>query len=575
MTRSSLAVEAQRALASRLRSVAPILLHPLAVPERCPDPAADAAEVFEQIVSAVERDAGADRIWLLLTAMSAVYPTRSEVDSTRRRFELESSIDLRMQLLDGSLEKVRAMGTATTEIEVLVGAVVVDVDHSAKHDLHTGIQRVSRNLLPLWDTDRDIVPAAWSGTTTALRRLTRDESNRVIRWVERDAAKMTATETGAKKHDTWADPTDEPSTDESSTEESSTEEWVDDEPSTDDPSSQEWSAEDAGTARTNAHAPRERMVVPWRSVVVMVEVPPPDANDRLAAVGSVSGNKLVGIAYDAIPVVSADAVPPVESMKFARYLTAVKFATRMAGISAAATAEIGGFVRMLPTQGLVGPAVTEVSLPATDRATGRQPTGRRAPGVVPTVLSVGSHEPRKNHLAILYAAEVLWRTGLRFSLEFIGGSGWGDDFPRRAADLKAAGRPVLVRKSISDAELHQAFSTALFTVFPSLHEGYGLPVAESMAHGTPVITSNFGSMAEIAADGGALTIDPRDDDALTEAMRTLLTEPAEVARLTKEIANRPRRGWADYAAELWDAIVEPELAVLAPPRSLEPAREGA
>jgi len=570
MTRSSVAVAAQRALASRLRSVAPILLHPLAAPECCPDPAVDAAEVFEQIVGAVEKDPGADRIWLLLTAMSAVYPTRSEVDSTRRRFELESSIDLRMQLLDGSLEKVRAMGTATTEIEVLIGAVVVDVDHSAKHDLHTGIQRVSRNLLPLWDTERDIVPAAWSGTTTALRRLTRDESDRVIRWVERDAAKMTATETGAKKQDTWADATDESSTDESSTDESST-----DESGTDDPSSQEWTAEDAGTARANAEVPPERMVVPWRSVVVMVEVPPPDANDRLAAVGSVSGNKLVGIAYDAIPVVSADAVPPVESMKFARYLTAVKFASRMAGISAAATAEIGGFVRMLPTQGLVGPMVTEVSLPATGRAPGPRPTERRSPGGVPTVLSVGSHEPRKNHLAILYAAEMLWRSGLRFSLEFIGGSGWGDDFPRRAADLKAAGRPVEVRKSVTDAELHHALSTALFTVFPSLHEGYGLPVAESMAHGTPVITSNFGSMAEIAADGGALTIDPRDDSALTEAMRTLLTKPAELARLTREIAKRPRRGWADYAAELWDAIVEPELAVLAPPRSPALATEGA
>ena len=87
----------------------------------------------------------------------------------------------------------------------------------------------------------------------------------------------------------------------------------------------------------------------------MVEVPPPSANDRLAALGALSGNRLVGIAYDSIPIVSADAVPPVESMKFAKYLTALKFTSRMAGISAAATAEVMGFVRMLPTQGLVGP----------------------------------------------------------------------------------------------------------------------------------------------------------------------------------------------------------------------------
>ena len=180
------------------------------------------------------------------------------------------------------------------------------------------------------------------------------------------------------------------------------------------------------------------------------------------------------------------------------------------------------------------------------------------------VLSVGSHEPRKNHLAILFAAEMLWREGPAFQLVFIGGSGWGDEFPEAAADLKAAGRKVDVRKGVSDSELSSTLSSALFTVFPSLHEGYGLPVAESMAHGTPVITSNFGSMAEIASDGGALTIDPRSDVALTDAMRTLLTDHSEIERLRIEIANRPRRDWSEYATELWDAIVDPELVNVTP-----------
>ena len=157
-------------------------------------------------------------------------------------------------------------------------------------------------------------------------------------------------------------------------------------------------------------------------------------------------------------------------MKFAGYLTAVKFASRMAGISVAASAEIAGFVRMLPTQGLVGPIVSEVSLPAGPSARkGLQPTRERQ--AIPMLLSVGSHEPRKNHLAILYAAEVLWREGLRFSLQFVGGSGWGDDFPRLADDLKAAGRPVEVRKGVTDSELDQAYDEAAFTIFPSLARG--------------------------------------------------------------------------------------------------------
>ncbi|SDP04594.1 Glycosyl transferases group 1 [Nakamurella panacisegetis] len=506
MTAPDLATAAQAALAGRLRAVTPILAG-TSGPDTAADPAVDAAILFEIVVSAVEDDLTDERVWLLMAALSAILPTRAEVDATRRRFQLDSAIDLRMHLLDTALARVQAAGTATTGIEVVVGEVLVDVDHSAKHDLHTGIQRVTRNLLPRWDTERSIVPVVWSLDNTALRRLSPAETSRVIRW-------GTVTPTTAATIDVAEPVTAEP----------------------------------------------PAVVVPWRSVVVLVEVPPGPANDRLAAIGSKSTNALVGIAYDVIPIVSADAVPPVESMKFARYLTAVKFASRMAGISAAATAEMRGFARMLPTQGLTGPVVSEVSLPAAGRQDPSARDSSRRDARVPMVLSVGSHEPRKNHLAILFAAERLWREGLAFSLQFIGGSGWGDEFPRVAADLKAAGRPLEVRKGVSDRDLNRALTDALFTVFPSLHEGYGLPVAESMAHGTPVITSDFGSMAEIAADGGAVTIDPRDDEQLVAAMRSLLTDPDRINRLRQEIADRPERGWAEYADELWAALVEPELA---------------
>jgi len=501
MTADPLAVTAQRALAARLKAVAPILLGASVLPASPalkPDPASEAAEIFDAVVTAIETNLSDDKIWLLLAALSAVYPSRKEIDATRRRFQLDSAVELRMHLLDTALDKVREAGTATAEVDVIIGGVIVDVDHSAKHDLHTGIQRVARNLLPLWHADHDIIPAVWAAATHSLRRLKVSETDRVINWATR----------GPVTSQIEATPV---------------------------------------------------LLLPWRSVVVLVEVPSGAANDRLAALGSVSGNRLVGIAYDAIPIVSADAVPAVESMKFARYLTAVKFASRMAGISAAATAEIQGFVRMLPTQGLVGPRVSQVSLPSG----GHPVRAAAAPGGPErVVLSVGSHEPRKNHIAMLYAAELLWREGLQFTLTFIGGSGWGEEFPRLAADLNAAGRSIDVRKGVSDAELDAAISNALFTVFPSLHEGYGLPVAESMARGTPVITSNFGSMAEIAADGGALMIDPRDDVALTNAMRLLLTSPAQLARLRQEISERPVRGWPEYADELWATLVEPERSTL-------------
>ena len=178
------------------------------------------------------------------------------------------------------------------------------------------------------------------------------------------------------------------------------------------------------------------------------------------------------------------------------------------------------------------------------------------------MLVVGSHEPRKNHLAVLHAAEVLWREGISFSVTFIGGSGWGDEFPSRVAELEAAGRPVVVRRGVSDEDLAAAYRSASFSVFPSLHEGFGLPVAESLAFGTPVITADFGATAETGFDGGAVLIDPWDDGALTDAMRMLLTDPLALRHLREEARHRVVREWHEYAADLWSWLVEPEIGAV-------------
>ena len=80
---------------------------------------------------------------------------------------------------------------------------------------------------------------------------------------------------------------------------------------------------------------------------------------------------------------------------------------------------------------------------------------------------------------------------------------------------------------------------------------------ESLAAGTPVITSRFGSMAELAEGGGALTVDPRDDHDLRDAMRALLTDDALHLRLREEAAARPPRTWDTYAAELAAFLLDP------------------
>lgn len=489
----------ESALAARLRSVAPCLVSGV-LPPVDPDPAVDAAVVLDVLVGSVVDAPGDDRLWLLLTAVGAGFPSRGVVDSVRRVLELSDRTGAVVAVLDAGLAVVRAGGDPDALIEVVSGAVLTDVDFSAQNDLHTGIQQVVRSLLPLW-VRRGVVPVVWTGPGGAFRRLTPTEHDRITAWSGRRG------------------------------------------PAPGEPAV--------------ARRPRV-LVVPWRCVVVTVEVPPPGVLDQVAILGQYSGNRLVAVTHDVIPATSGDLVPPAETSKFVRYLAALKFASRMAGISATAVTEMTGFVMALESQGIVGPVVGEVALPAGERRrVGAPPVG------VPSVLVVGSHEPRKNHLAVLHAAELLWREGIEFTLTFIGGSGWGDEFPRRVEELRVAGRPVRVRLAVSDDELVQAYGAASFTVFPSLHEGFGLPVAESLSYGVPVITTRYGSTAEVGAAGGCVLVDPRDDRALTEAMRRLLVDPEALRGLRGQIAGRPVRGWPEYADELWGFLVEPELAVLA------------
>ena len=102
---------------------------------------------------------------------------------------------------------------------------------------------------------------------------------------------------------------------------------------------------------------------------------------------------------------------------------------------------------------------------------------------------------------------------------------------------------------LSDQALAETLAAADFTVFASDDEGYGLPISESLAAGAPCLCADFGSMAEIAAGGGCLTVDVRDPAALEEAIVRLCEDAALRERLRAEIRARPFRSWADYAAE--------------------------
>lgn len=173
-------------------------------------------------------------------------------------------------------------------------------------------------------------------------------------------------------------------------------------------------------------------------------------------------------------------------------------------------------------------------------------------GALPIVLSVGTIEGRKNHLALLEACEQLWERGLKFELRLIGlaNTQTGRRAVERIHALQAAGRSLIYSGPLGDPAVKIAYAECAFTVYPSLIEGFGLPVIESLAHGKPCVCSARGALGESARGGGCVTLEKIDAESLATTIERLLESPAELTALEKSARERKLKSWNDYAQEI-------------------------
>jgi glycosyltransferase involved in cell wall biosynthesis len=139
------------------------------------------------------------------------------------------------------------------------------------------------------------------------------------------------------------------------------------------------------------------------------------------------------------------------------------------------------------------------------------------------ILTVGTVQPRKNYVRLIEAVARLNANGHEVHLVIAGGPGWLSDPIFETIQLTGSQAYVHLVGFVDDADLPTLYSDAVCVAFPSLYEGFGFPILEGMACGTPVVTSNLSSMPEAAGDA-ALLVDPYDVDAITDALRRLLTD---------------------------------------------------
>lgn len=155
----------------------------------------------------------------------------------------------------------------------------------------------------------------------------------------------------------------------------------------------------------------------------------------------------------------------------------------------------------------------------------------------PYFITVGKREPRKNLERLLDAYST---SNVEADLLVIGAQGWNTSIEK---DLPAG---VRLLDFVSDADLSSLYTNALFFIYPSLYEGFGYPVVESMGYGCPVATSNTSSLKEIS-EGYSLQFNPESTNDIIKAIITL----CDNAALREELKQKGLKRYKDYSLQLF------------------------
>ena len=308
--------------------------------------------------------------------------------------------------------------------------------------------------------------------------------------------------------------------------------------------------------RTVSHR-RNRLDLPARLTAAdTLFVPEIFQDNRVAFFGGLPTRtpaRLVGMYYDALTLTRPDIMPSARRAGFADYLRALGGFHALVTISQESAADLRAVWREGGRPDERQPPVAVFHLPVDHDGAPRPPVTPAAAGVGRrTVLCVATFEPRKNHLLLLDAAERTWAAGADWELVLVGRTtaGWGERVVARVEEMRRAGRPVRWRRHVDDATLRRAYEGCAFTVFPSLAEGFGIPIVESVWHGRPCVCGSNGAIGEAAAGGGCLAVDQTDPAALAAGIRTLLDDAALYRRLCEEAAGRTFGTWEGLAREL-------------------------
>ena len=271
--------------------------------------------------------------------------------------------------------------------------------------------------------------------------------------------------------------------------------------------------------------------------------------------------RLAAIFHDAIPLKHPQITWPQSVSRHPSYMKMLAGFDRVWAVSETSRADLIGFWAW---QGIERPpAVDVIALGADFRASPRvtfRPllssttstlaTRRDPPNSIPQLLCLGIIEPRKNQSFLLDVCGDLWSEGLKFELHVVGrvNPHFGAPTIAHLKKLRRS-RPKLLHfhEAASDAKVAQLYASARATVFPTIAEGCGLPLLESLWMGTPCVCSDLPVLRENADGGGCLPVELNNREAWKSALRQILTDDSLHDRLRTEATSRPLPTWSEAA----------------------------
>ena len=260
---------------------------------------------------------------------------------------------------------------------------------------------------------------------------------------------------------------------------------------------------------------------------------------------------LAQIIYDIVPVLIPEFCVPGMNTRFPKFLLdAAWTADALYCISDSTLHDVDTF---LQRHSLPVPGLHRIEL-GVDLVQQHEPTPKISNSLKPNdfIVYVSTIEPRKNHIMLFHVWRQLYQTDRDklIPLVIVGRQGWNssDLINMITAAEHLYPNYIQIMTDVSDAQLDWLYRNSRFTVYPSLYEGWGLPVAESLARGKFCITADTSSMPEVAC-GLAELIDPLDFAAWTKSVRHFLVTPQDI--LTREQNIR-----SSYTHVSWTAAMD-------------------